>query len=193
MTSNPHHLNPNWFASAFMPFCSYASSLERLGAIYPDLTSIPVCNSFKPTLLNGEICYTLKLDLKAIKGITGGLIMLLDYNTEKSILTEALARKSEDSVVLGYISSEDKSSAQIYIPTLSPYTGYGSGSYIMTSLKYMKGTKDFLGLSFEDKLCETYDYDACRMNRLLEKGKGEIGCVPFGWTHVLPDQVLAYK
>ena len=188
MINHPHHLTLSEVSSAFIPFCAYGSNLTALGVPHPNLT-MNMCNSFKPTLLNGDLCYTLDSNLKSKGGMDGGLVLLLDYNTEKSILTEDLIQNNEDSTLLKYKTEDSITSARIYIPTLAPFSGYGSGSYVMTSLKKMTGTKNFLNLSSKDKMCENYIFEACMFTKILNKGSIEVGCLPFEWTSLIADMV----
>ena len=188
MINHPHHLTLSEVSSAFIPFCAYGSNLTALGVAHPNLT-MNMCNSFKPTLLNAELCYTLDLNLKARGGMDGGLVLLLDYNTERSILTEDFIQNKEDSNLLKYKTEDTITSARIYIPTLAPFSGYGSGSYVMTSLKQMTGTKNFLNLPSKDKKCENYKFEDCMSTQLLNKGSIEVGCLPFGWTSLFTDKV----
>ena len=153
--------------------------------------NISVCDKFKPTILNGEVCFSLQAEpmIKAEGGLKGGIVLFLDYNTERS--TEVRNIEQEDTAAFSYTESDDMTSAQIYIPTLSPYTGYGSGSYIMTSLKQMTGTPAFLNLPpmSQNKQCDTVKYEECMLDLLLKTGKRYLGCVPFGWTSAINHQV----
>ena len=68
--------------------------------------------------------------------------------------------------------------AKLYIHTLSPYTGYGKGSYKMTALKKMTGTTDFLGMSETDRKCQLEVYENCRLDAFYSAGK-DCQCVPW--------------
>ena len=51
---------------------------------------------------------------------------------------------------MNLMSSPNQKSAKIHIKTLSAFKAFGSGSYKMTSVKKLKGEKDFLAMSAED-------------------------------------------
>ena len=66
-------------------------------------------------------------------------------------------------------------SAKIQINTLSPYIGFGGGTYMMTAVKRMTSKKDFLKMPLKDRNCEVELYEDCRTRKLLEK----CNCVPW--------------
>ena len=97
--------------------------------------SFPICTSFKPTLLEGQLCY--KLDLKMEESSHSGqgqkneLMLLLDYNTQLSLQPKA---GSSDNVGTGniiYLDTVDteRYEAKIHINTLSQMMKFGGGSY----------------------------------------------------------------
>ena len=47
--------------------------------------NLPPCSSFRPTLLDGQMCYKLAVNWTSDKGKKNGLKMLLDYNEDRSI------------------------------------------------------------------------------------------------------------
>ena len=72
--------------SAFIPYCSFETSLSILGEFVPNMT-FPVCKMFKPIVYEGHICYTLQIS-KVIRkksdfyqGKEGGLMLIIDTNT----------------------------------------------------------------------------------------------------------------
>ena len=67
-----------------------------------------------------------------------------------------------------------QNTVKIYIKTMSSFRAFGSGSYKMTSVKNLKGTTDFLAMSYDDRQCSVEDYEECRRRSLLEKCQ----CVP---------------
>ena len=91
VSNHPPHLiekRGNLSPSAFIPFCSYSSDMDTTGQLIDGL-QFPVCTKFHPTVLDGELCYTLdisSLDTKA--GKEQGLLLLLDFNQERNIQVE---------------------------------------------------------------------------------------------------------
>ena len=73
--------------SAFIPFCLYQSKFLA-NPDEPTLVehmSFPVCTLFKPTLLQGQLCYKLDLKKESRQGKKNELLLLLDYNKELSL------------------------------------------------------------------------------------------------------------
>ena len=84
--------------SALIPFCAYQTNLEPLGTSIANL-SFPVCTAFRPFLLQGQLCYSLDLkntsmkgDSKLKQGIEGGIMVIIDPNSERSIRGHAPSR-----------------------------------------------------------------------------------------------------
>ena len=140
----------------------------------------PLCSSFLPTMLEGQLCYKLTLNQTSGQGKENELMMLLDYNEDRSL---QMPTSKEDSIAfpktkmhLGTATgSLQGMAAKVYIHTLSPYVGFGGGRYKMTVVKRMKAKADFLGMEFEDRNCEVELYENCRTRKLIEK----CSCVPW--------------
>ena len=117
------------------------------------------CDKFQPTVLEGQICYSLDLGKagngKSKAGKNNGLQLVLDSNIP---------------------GNEDINVASIYLDTLSPFTYYRNGSYAMSSLKKMTGTKGFLGMHDADKKCQVETFDECNTRKYFEKVRSECLC-----------------
>ena len=178
--SHPPHLTSNW-SSAFIPFCAFKTDLnfsERLFAL--DGTDIPVCSSFQPTILEGQLCYKLMLNKTSKQGKKNELMLLLDYNEERAL--QVLSNKTVDfnssNGELNYDTtarSAQGSPAKVQINTLSPYLNFGGGIFIMSVVKRMTAKEDFLKMSLKDRNCEIELYEDCRTRKLFEK----CNCVPW--------------
>ena len=96
-----------------------------------------ICDRFEPTIIEGQLCYSLdiaKLREKPTKsGKENGLFLLLDPNPYQ-------VNVGEKNVVGARTTDQ---SFKVLIHTLEHYTISESGSYGMTSLKRMTGTKKF--------------------------------------------------
>ena len=175
------------WSSAFIPFCAYKTDLNFTGKSPTlDGTNFPLCSSFFPTILEGQLCYKLTVNRTSGKGKTNELLILLDYNEDRSIklplqrlaptLLNSINRISNRTLnfdrALGSIESL---SAKIQINTLSPYTDYGGGIYIMTDVKRMTAKEDFLTMPLKDRNCEVELYEDCRTIKLFE----HCNCVPW--------------
>ena len=88
--------------SALIPFCAYQSNLETLGTSIPGL-NFPVCNAFRPTILHGQLCYSLDIENMNLEkekteitkqGKADGILLIVDPNKERSETggAEVLAR-----------------------------------------------------------------------------------------------------
>ena len=178
--SHPPHLTSSW-SSAFIPFCAYKTDLNfsEESTVLKN-TNFPLCSSFLPTILEGQLCYKLELHKTSGQGKENELLLLLDFNEDRSLQTSSNKSKAVKSSnkTLSFapaVESLQGGSAKIQINTLSPYIGFGGGIYTMTVVKRMTATKDFLKMPLEDRNCEVELYEDCRTRRLLE----ECNCVPW--------------
>ena len=166
--------------SALIPFCSFGSKM--LGTKVPTMT-FPVCDIFEPTVYGGGQCY--KVDVgqskPILKGKKNGLMLLIDVNEERSYNIERpnSAEESEMfNVYLGKDQMTNKNLARIHIGTLAPHFEEGPGDYVLTSLKQMTGTENFLAWPQEKRECLLENFESCQKKIFLEK-ISESGCSPF--------------
>ena len=127
------------------------------------------------------------------EGKQNGLTLLLDYQEDLSlhISTGKDEEESQNSKRIKNLNFDTavsfKSTAvKVHINTLSPFTGFGWGSYKMTAVKRMTAKSDFLEMPLEDRNCKVESYEDCRRRRLLE----ECDCIPSEATSL---QVMALK
>ena len=125
-----------------------------------------ICDKFKPTILEGQLCYSLdiaKLSKKKTKsGKSNGLFLLLDPNPYQ----------------LNTTSSGDQSS-KVFINTLAQYTTFGPGSYRMSTLKRMTGTESFKQLPDHQKKCLVHNREECQTKKYLDQVQRECNCTPW--------------
>ena len=175
--SHPPHMKSTW-SSAFIPFCAFKGDLN-VSKNPMSLLHYPFCSSFVPTLLDGQLCYQLKLNKKSGQGKKNQLMLLLDYNEDRSLQTASFQKEDSLSPSMmnlgGDVDNSHGVAAKVQIHTLSPYIGVGGGSYKMTAVKRMSATTDFLKMSEADRSCQVELYESCRKRKLLEKCK----CVPW--------------
>ena len=180
------HLMAGSSVSAFIPFCAFEGKLRISEAIsrIPNLT-FPICQSFHPTSFEGQLCYKLGVN-RTSKGSENreGLLLILDMNEDLFVPIESPNNKERKNDPINFsmnlMSSPSQKSAKIHIKTLSSFTAFGSGSYKMTSVKKLKGEKDFLAMSAEDTRCSLEDFEECRRRSLFEKCQ----CVPWELGHI---------
>ena len=143
-------------------------------------TNIALCSVFVPTILEGQLCYKLTLNKKSKRGKKNGLMLLLDYNEERSMRihsnTTADVRSSNGELNFDTtVRSIQGSSAKVQINTLSPYINFGGGIFIMSDVKRMTAKEDFLKMVLKDRNCKIELYEDCKTRKLLEK----CNCVPW--------------
>ena len=179
--NHPQHLTSTR-SSAFIPFCAFKNDLSFSNGTL-DLPGItfPLCSSFVPTILEGQLCYKLKVTKPSSHGIRDSLLLLLDYNEQLSLRT-SFDKKDFSAVhskkLINFdnrIESQQIESAKIHINVLSGYNGFGKGVYTMTAVKRMTSKEDFLKLPIKDRKCNIELYEDCRTRMLLE----ECNCVPW--------------
>ena len=181
--SHPPHISMDAWNSAFIPFCAFKTDLNisKNPLALPGLT-FPLCNSFLPTILEGQLCYKLTLNMTSGQGKRNALILVLDYNQDRSLQkspTEDEASMPSKSM-LNFdtaVESVQGAYAKVHINTLSPYIGFGGGYYKMSVVKKMTAKNDFLKMPLKDRQCEVESYEDCRTRKLLEECK----CAP--WEH----------
>ena len=186
MVSNPPHLVEGSTASAFIPFCAFEGQLKIFEPFIrlPNI-SFPICKSFIPTFLDGQLCYKLQVN-RTTKGSENreGLLLILDLNEDLAVKVDStnnsISQNNSIEFSSNLMTGADKNSGKIHIKTLSSFKAFGSGSYRMTSVKKLKGTSDFLAMSSVDKKCNFEDYEECRRRSLFEKCQ----CVPWELGHV---------
>ena len=144
------------------------------------MDNLTVCDKFQPTILEGQICYT--LNMAALKknstksGTSYGLFLLLDI--------DPFQLNHKDSNTGG--STEGDQSFKLFIHTLAPHTTSEPGSYAMSALKKMTGTKSFKQLPDHQRKCLVQRKEECQTQHFLNQVKKECKCVPW----ILPtDQV----
>ena len=74
--------------SSFIPFCEFGGNMTALG-VKIDQFDMPVCNSFKPKLLEHQLCYGINIkdyfQQPTSNDLKNGLIFILDYNEDRQI------------------------------------------------------------------------------------------------------------
>ena len=178
LSLHPVQLTPdkegNLPPSALVPFCAYQRNNDLLGQEIPELDNLTVCDKFKPTILEGQLCYSLdiaKLGKKPTKsGKTNGLFLLLDPNPYQLNADE---KNVEDS-------KTGDQSFKVFIHTLAQSSAFGPGSYGMSSLKRMTGTQSFQQLPDHQKKCLVHNREECQTQKYLDQVQRECKCIP--WT-----------
>ena len=179
---HPPHLTSSW-SSSLIPFCAFKADLNisKNPLDLPGLT-FPLCSDFLPTILEGQLCYKLTLNQTSDQGKENQLMLILDYNEDRSLQTSSNtddlpdSESSRGTMNFGTaVRGLQGASAKVQINTLSPNIGFGGGIYGITDVKRMTAEYDFIQMPFKDRNCEVELYEDCRTRMLLK----ECNCVPW--------------
>ena len=114
----------NLSKSAFIPFCEFAGNLSVMGEKIDEF-QYPVCNSFKPRIMNDELCYEVNLnkykdsdDME--QKLKVGLVFFMDYNEDRQVLLNESMNKEESFVDV--MEGNHGRNALIYLDTISKYS-----------------------------------------------------------------------
>ena len=147
-----------------------------LGQKRPELDSLTVCDKFEPTILEGQLCYSIdvaKLEKRPTEaGKTRGLFLLLDSSPYK-------IQDDERSVDADRNNEEN---FKVYIHTLAPFTAYGPGAFAMSTLKSLTGTASFKELPDRQKKCTVHNREECQTDKFFSQVKANCDCVPWSLT-----------
>ena len=131
------------------------------------------CDKFKPTEMEGQLCYSLDVNnitrTKSKAGRAMGLTLLLDRINLRSL-------KNENSV---------DHSFRIFLDTLDGFSDMNDGSYRMINVKKMVGTDSFMEMSDEDKDCQDETLQDCSARFFMEGIEQSCACVPWALKNVL--------
>ena len=175
----PHLQEESMTGSSFIPFCAYKTNMTISGPqVLLSNISFPICTAFKPTVLEGQLCYKIQVNVTGGQGKKNGLSLLLDYQDELSL--QAASTKDEENgnhhqdMDFDTVAGLDAEAAKVHIDTLSPFVGFGGGIYQMTVVKRMTATDDFLKMPLKERNCKVELFENCRTRKLLER----CTCVP---------------
>ena len=193
----PHLVDPSGSLTpaALIPFCAYQTNMTLLGQ-KTDGISFTACSKFQPTVLEGQLCYSLNLNMIA-RGTTGagldnGIFILLDSGIseqEENMEIDTLGLEEIVTIKMEPFIPID-SSARIYLNTLSNVSNYRAGSYAMTALKKMTGTASFLKQTDKEKHCRSQTIEDCQAKSYIDRVQKKCGCVPWALSSALITQVL---
>ena len=182
MINNPPHLldkKGKIMPSALIPFCTFDSVIK--GKVMPNM-SFPVCDLFDPVVHEGKLCYQMDMTKKMTKESTvqgNGLTLIIDVNIEKNVgkPIEVEGKSNLKIMDLREVAVETTNLVGVNIGTLAPYSTFGPGNYILTSVKQMSATDDFLSMSKEKRKCEKEKFESCQA-RLFQERIKKCGCTP---------------
>ena len=193
---HPPHLTETKGLPTLIPFCAYGGNTEILGEYVQGLY-FPVCNAFKPTILDGEVCYT--FDFKRSKGSMvsragrgKGLLLAID----NGISVEPQQEKDIMEIKKGFIRTELVSAgkrARLRILTSYRYKDSRPGTYMLKDLKQMTGTDNFLGMRDNIKKCQIEPKEECRSRRYLQEVQRICGCIPWSLSTFVAYHAVSFN
>ena len=124
------------------------------------------CDKFRPTLLNGQLCYSLNISqvvpsTESKSSNKNGLLLVLDQPSSLDIV------------------DNQKPTITIHMNTLASFSDYRPGKYAMTALKKMTGTEAFMSMSNSEKKCQLESVEQCNKERVLAAFERECNCYPW--------------
>ena len=144
-----------------------------------------ICSKFKPTVLQGQLCYSLDLKLLdkpgAKPGIENGIMLMIDPGQQRNDMKATADDGDGERIVslnLKAVSAKDNF-ARINLNTLASFSDNKAGSFSMTALKKMTGTEGFMKLADEKKNCATRPFKACHTERYIAEVQRQCDCVPW--------------
>ena len=98
--------------SAFIPFCSFGDDFESMSLKIENF-SLPVCNSFEAVIHKDQLCYQVDLEKFRKKDnfkeqLDNGLVLVLDYNEDKNMLSSPLSTINQGYISINTISNISK-------------------------------------------------------------------------------------
>ena len=158
---------------------------------YVEGLEFPVCNSFKPKMLDGELCYAINLSSQMTKSKAGrgnGLLLAIDHgiSIEPQIGKRAVAKRKD------FLRTELKSSgkrSRLHILTSHRHDDSRPGKYALKSLKVMAATDNFLAMPDDVKGCQIEAQEDCRSERYIQEVQKKCGCIPWALSSLADHQV----
>ena len=187
------NLNP----SALIPFCMFDGDMNLLGK-QTDNFSLPLCSAFQPRILDSQTCYFVDLtdvtkDMDVRQGEEHGLILFIDANNERMVDVGDKGDENKEAFEANIHAAYDKNDIKVYISTLEPFTGYGSGHYMLSSVKELATTADYLSLPENVRGCQAR-YSVLECKEEQDRVKEEMcGCVPFSLSSLLGNNSVSME
>ena len=181
---HPSHVisgNGTLLPGALIPFCSYQSDWTKLGKKANGL-DFDACDQFKPSVLNGELCFSLKLDRdrhgESANGKWYGLLLVIDPNTAVDEGQAQVPEHTKDNE-----EENDKFFARVSLDTLSHFSETRNGSYAITALKQVTASESFMKLPEEERACQKETKEECEARNFLIEIQQKCNCIPWDLTH----------
>ena len=175
--------------SSFLPFCVYQTM--ELGEERPNIP-ITACSQAVPTVLAGQLCYSLNVsntvNTKSAMGKQNSLLLFLDTGESRSrkIQKDTTNHKWTNATKSVDISTSNEDRTSVYIETLSEITYFGAGSYAMSGLNRMSGSKRFMQFPDYMKKCQIGSLTDCHNMNYFENLQEQCQCIPWSLRFLNP-------
>ena len=192
MSLHPPHLidsSGSLTPAALIPFCAFQTNMTLLGQTRQDLP-FPVCSQFQPTVLEGQLCYSLDLSLantKTKEGLKNGLVLILDPSSKENNQLQQTKLPADELIrSLNFEPQKDvRHSAKIYLNTLASFADFRTGSYAVSAVKRMQATHSCMQLPDKEKNCQIETFEDCQTNGYIREVEAKCGCVPWALSSAL--------
>ena len=129
LINHPVHIPDNSVKSAFIPFCSFGSSMELFGEELADF-HVPVCRLFREKIVAGQVCYEADLNqfrdrVNWKEALSAGLHLIIDTNDEydaKNIMERKaleLGKKNMGQSFNVFRNEKEENSFKVLLKTIS--------------------------------------------------------------------------
>ena len=189
LSSNPAHMTDSEgtiLPSSFLPFCAYQTRV--LGEDRADLPITP-CSLAIPTILDGQLCFSLNVtnlsNTTSAFGQENSLLLLVDLGTTMSTTKhKSLPKLKQAKYFDTSVSEEEKTSARIYVQTLSETSNFGAGNFELTALKLMVGTSSFMEIPDGIKECRKGNLEECHTASFFARLQEKCQCIPWNLRYL---------
>ena len=105
--------------SSLIPFCEFGGNMSAMGVKINEF-DVPVCNSFKATIFNDQLCY--EVDLQKFSSnhkieLKSGFAFIMDYNEDRQVVFDKGITETdkEFGLVSSIVESDQDQHAFIYL------------------------------------------------------------------------------
>ena len=151
--------------------------------------SFPVCNSFKPTIFDGQLCYSIEME----NYNHNEKKLLLAIDPESSLVEDKTPEFGKaDEKLIGMIVEREKipsNSISIHLNNLVRYSDARPGIYKLSQLKKMSGSDGFLGLPNKARQCQIEQQEKCKRRSFIKECKNRCGCIPWSLQSAIERKV----
>ena len=120
--NHPVHIRNDDNKTSFIPFCEIGGNMSAMG-VKIDKFDFPVCNSFKATITNDQLCYEVDMNRFVQKNTFSsylklGLTLIMDYNEDRQVTFNKKRTGTGTGLTNSLIDSSRDNTAVIYLNTI---------------------------------------------------------------------------